>query len=126
MNHLLAARQDLSGETIEGLGPLGGEGTNLFLTPTDTLTMFAKVISNLIGFLTVIAGIYFAFQFIFGAYEWITSGGDSQKIQKAQQKMLNGVIGLIIVIAAVFFIDLIGALLGLDILNPIPTIRGLW
>jgi len=81
---------------------------------TANLELF---ISNIIGFLTVLGGIFFVVQFVLAAFNWITSGGDSSKIQKARDKMVQGALGLIVVIASYALIGLIGSIIGLDLLN---------
>ena len=81
---------------------------------TANLELF---ISNIIGFLTVLGGIFFVVQFVLAAFNWITSGGDSSKIQKARDKMVQGALRLIVVIASYALIGLIGSIIGLDLLN---------
>lgn len=76
------------------------------------------VISSILGFLTILAGIYFLFQFIIAGYQWISSGGDKNNTQAAQDKITNSLIGLIIVVMAWVIIGVIGKIMGLDILNP--------
>jgi hypothetical protein len=129
MKHLLAARFGDS-EMISGIVPLGfGEGFGVFFVPeniTVIMDMLRKFIETLIGFLTIIAGIYFVFQFIFGAYAWITAGGETNKLKEAREKILNAILGLIIIIAAVFLVDLIGFLIGINILSPAEQIINLW
>jgi len=106
--------------TFSGIGPLGN------FAPDEAGNIFEKVISSVIGLLTIIAGIYFVFLFIVGAIGWLGSEGDKQKVASARSKITNGIIGLVVVIGAVFFIELIGTLLGLDILNPAGFVSGLW
>ena len=49
----------------------------------------------------------------------MTAGGDKQKLETARSKITTAMIGLVIVIAAVFIIDFVGSLFGIDnILNP--------
>ena len=91
----------------------------------DAAAKFNSVISMIIGLLTVIAGLWFIFQFITGAIEWLSGGGDKAKIEGAQRKITNSIIALIIVVIAIFLIDLIGSLIGLDILSPADFITGL-
>ena len=106
---------------INGIGPLGT------LKPEEGALMFEKIISNIIGIMTIVAVIWFTFQFIVGAIGWLSSGGDKNKLASAQGKITSGLIGLVIVIAAVFFIQLIGILLGLpDILKPATFIQDIW
>lgn len=94
---------------------------------TSNLELF---ISNTVGFVTVLASIFFIGQFILAAFNWVTSGGDSSKVQKARDKMVQGVLGLIIIISSYALLGLIGNVIGLDLLNigdqiqklnPIPT-----
>ena len=123
---MIALKANVGGG-FEGIGPLGNTTDfGLDLTANKFLALFNKFLSNFIGLLTVIAGIYFIFQFIFGAYAWITAGSETQKIQEAQKKILNAILGLIIVIATIFFVDLIGSLIGLKILSPGEFIKGIW
>lgn len=112
------------GGQISGFGPLGQ--SKAFADPQVASNTFTRVISIIIGLLTMIAGLYFTFQFILGAFSWLSSGGDKAKLQEAQKKITNAVIGLTVVIISVFIIDLIGLLLGIDILSPGDFILGIW
>jgi hypothetical protein len=76
------------------------------------------VISSLIGFLTILSGLWFLFQFIIAGYQWISSGGDKHNVQAAREKITNAILGLVIVISAWIIVGLLGKLMGLDILNP--------
>jgi hypothetical protein len=75
-------------------------------------------LSNLIGLLTVVAGIAFIVYFFLGAFKWITAGGDSGKVGKARDEMVNGTIGLIVIVAAYGVVGLIGSIVGIRLLNP--------
>lgn len=112
------------GERVEGFGYLGE--TNLFGNITEATNRFNRTISIVIGILTIVAGIWFVFQFITGAITWLSAGGDKAKVQEAQQKITNAVIGLAVTIAAVFIVDLVGSILGISILNPGEFLIGLW
>jgi hypothetical protein len=69
--------------------------------------------------MTIIAAIWFTFTFIIGAIGIIASGGDKTALEGARKKIASGLIGLVIVVAAIFIIELIGWLIGFDlILNP--------
>ena len=99
---------------IRGVGPLGLEGKN----PQDAPQIFETVISNILGVLTVAAVIWFVLQVIFGAYSWITSGGDQKAVEGARMKVTNAVVGLVIVLVALVLTSVIAFLLGIDsILN---------
>ncbi len=108
--------------TLKGLGPLG----DFLLGREAPITLFNKVISNIIAILTISAGLWFILQFILGAWSWLSAGSDKASLENAQKKLTNSVIGLAIVVAAIFLIDLIGRLLGLDILRPGKFILEIW
>jgi hypothetical protein len=49
--------------------------------------------------------------FIWGAIDWITAGGDSGKIQKAREKITQSFIGLILLVGSFVIIAFVGKLL---------------
>lgn len=103
---------------------------------TDTSNYFAKdsgeslnafsnleiLISNIIGLLTVLGGLFFVFFFVQAAFTWITAGGDSSKIEKARGQMTQGILGLVVLVAAYGIIGLIGTVVGLRLLSPAATL----
>ncbi len=82
------------------------------------LTNLENFISAIIGVITVFASLYFIINFLMGAIGWISAGGDSGKISSARDRMVHGVIGLIIVVGAYAIMGIIGAIIGVDILSP--------
>ena len=106
---------ELNFGTLRGFGPLGLEGK-----PDASVAMgvFSNFISSAIGLITIIAIIWFVFIFIMGAIGIISSGGDKQAMESARKKITSGVIGLVVVIAGMFVIQLIGRIIGIpEILN---------
>jgi hypothetical protein len=54
----------------------------------------------------------------------MASGGDKGKLAEARSRMITGVVGLTIVVAALFIAEILGSLVGLgDILNPTSYIN---
>lgn len=88
-----------------------------YFTEGGTGGRLATVISTIIGVLTAVAFIWFVFLLFMGAIQYLTSGGDPKGIEAATAKIRTALIGLVVVISAIFFIQLIGTVLGLDILN---------
>ena len=78
----------------------------------------AQGVGNFIAFginmFILVAGLFLILYLLWGAFDWIGSGGEKEKIAKAQQKITNAVIGmlLIFVVLAVFNL-LAGDLLGI-------------
>lgn len=59
---------------------------------------------------------------ILGAYEWITSGGDKEAVGKARNRIINALVGLLILAIAFALVNLIGQFTGLNIQNlVVPT-----
>lgn len=85
---------------------------------TDPFINLETVISFSIGFITILAGIFFIFQFVTASFSMVTTGGDVSKLNAARDKMLHGVLGLIIVVASYAIIGLVGTIVGLDLLSP--------
>ena len=99
---------------FRGIGPLGLEGG-----AESAPGVFNRIISSAIGIMTVIAFVWFVFLFLSGAYGVMNAGGDKQALEMARKRLVMGVTGVVVIVAAVFVIDLIGTLLGIpNILNP--------
>lgn len=110
-NYIAQSSTDL-GDPISGIGPLGLE------TGGDAPSLFAQVISGTIGLMTIIAAIWFLFTLVTGAIGIISSGGDQQAYESARKRIATGVIGIVVVIAAIFIMDLIATILGIpSVLN---------
>lgn len=102
---------------IKGLGPFGE--TDFGSGGTLAMQKFTGAISAIIGFLTVVAAIWFFIQFILGGFSWITAGGDKTKLTQARDKLSNAFIGLVVVVAGWAIVALAGQFFGwTDILNP--------
>lgn len=100
-------------------------GANDSATGTNALSNLETLISNMIGLITVLGGLFFVFFFIQGGLSWVTAGGDSGKIDKARGQMTQGVVGLVVLVAAYAIIGLIGSVVGLNLLNPAASLAPL-
>ncbi|MBT3249689.1 MAG: hypothetical protein HN846_03375 [Candidatus Pacebacteria bacterium] len=90
-----------------------GEGTG-----EAAASNFEGILSVAVGGFTLVAVVYFLFVFLTAAFSWMSAGGDASKVQKARDSMTNGLIGLVILVAAYSIIGVVGTMLGIDILNP--------
>ncbi|MBU0974796.1 hypothetical protein KKD03_03800 [Patescibacteria group bacterium] len=95
------------------------EGT----TQEGVLANFDLIISNFLGLFTIIGALIFVVYFLMAAIQWITAGGDASKLTEARQKIVQGILGLVILVAAYGILGLIGTLVGIDILNPITQLE---
>ncbi len=110
---LIYAAQDTnsnrSGNSITGIGiqPVG-----------NGVSQLETIISSIIGFITIVAFIFFVFQIIFAGYSFISAQGDEKKLEAARSKLTNGILGLTIVVIAFGFTAFIAKILGMgDIFN---------
>ncbi len=60
----------------------------------------AAVIGSIIGYALSFIGVIFMVLVLYGGYLWMTSYGESQKVDKARDLITGAVIGLVIIIAA--------------------------
>ncbi len=105
----------------ESLGRIGGEGLGPFssLGGGSGAGALAKIVSGIIGVLTIVASIWFMFQLLIGGINWLSSGGEKQKLTEARDRITHAFIGLIIVVASWGIIALTGQFLGgFELLNP--------
>jgi hypothetical protein len=89
-------------------------------TATECQSVWAleQIVSNMLGLITVIAGLAFLMYFVFGGLQWTLAGGDQGKVDGAKKQMTNGAIGLIIIIVSYGIMAVVGQVVGLNILNP--------
>lgn len=101
---------------IRGFNSIGLEGEPDGLGAPAVLE---RVLSTAIGVMSFIGFIWFTFQFLSGALAIVSAGGDKGKVEEARNRITTGVVGVVVIIAAVFIIDLVGTILGVDsILSP--------
>lgn len=93
-------------------------GSYTFAAGANPSNKLSLVLSNIIGFITVIGGLAFIYYFILGAINWVTAGGDTQKVTLARLQIINALIGLIIVVLANPITALLERLLGVPLTNP--------
>jgi hypothetical protein len=80
-------------------------------TPVGTLVASALQIIFIFGGLAVLVFIVWA------AFDWITSGGDKEKVAGARKKITNAIIGLVLLALAYFIATLLSEAVGIKLLN---------
>jgi len=113
MNRLLAA--DIKfGSAITNPGGYQAAGSDV----GDYTASAENLLSNVLGVLTIVAGLSFMIYFLIGGLTWITAGGKSDKVEAAKDMMTNGAIGIIVVVISYSIVWIIGEALGIPILEP--------
>jgi len=85
----------------------------------DVNTALAKLFETGIKLFIIVAGIALIIYLLWGAYDWIVSGGEKEKIAKAQAKITNAVIGMFLIFVMLAVWGLItGNILGIIKIGP--------
>lgn len=87
-------------------------------TPVGTL------LTNVLTIIFVVAGLAVLFMLLWGGFQWITSGGEKEKVDAARKRITNALIGLAILALAFLVVNVVGQILNINILNlqKIPTL----
>jgi hypothetical protein len=88
------------------------------LTKEGFIASLELYIGDIIGAITVLAGLFFIVYAFLAAFQWVTAGDDSGKVEKAKNRFVWGTLGLILIVASYAIIGLIGSLIGISILEP--------
>lgn len=80
----------------------------------DVKTGLPDLIAFLVNFIILVAGFMLLTYLLWGALDWITSEGDKEKMSKAQNKITNAIVGMLLVFAVlVIFGYIAGDMLGI-------------
>lgn len=85
--------------------------------PEESPQQFAITIAVLWQTLIILGGLAFMLYLLMGGMEWITAGGEKQKLQDAQAKITNGLIGLAVLAASYVIIKFLETVIGMNLLN---------
>lgn len=87
--------------------PATGTGDDLLQT----------IIKNSITIIFTVAAILVTAMLLWGAIEWISSGGDKEKLSSARKRIMQALIGLIILALAFVILKIISGIVGINILE---------
>lgn len=81
-------------QDVFGINDFASGGVNLGTRSLrDTI---AGIVNIALGFLGILATLII----LYGGYTWMTSGGNADKVQKAKKIIINGIIGLVIILSS--------------------------
>ena len=110
------------GDSLQGFGALGLQGKSA----GESGSIFTTFISSTIGIITLVAVIWFVFVVLTGAIGMMTAGADKNALENGKKIISSGLIGLVVTISALFLVDFVGKLFGLDnMLNVVKLITDL-
>lgn len=82
--------------------------------PNGFFTSFNQLFNSLLSVAIAVSVLLTFFYLIYGGFDWITSGGDKAKTDKARQKIQAAVIGLILVAASYAILTITLRFIGVD------------
>lgn len=72
----------------------------------------SRILTTVLNLIYAIAAIAFVFMIIWSAWQWITSGGEKDKVAAARQRLTYAIIGIVILALAGVIISVIGEITG--------------
>lgn len=94
---MLTAVMPLGVQAADLLDNFGlNHANNIGLKNTNPKGVIVNVIQIVLSFLALIAVIII----LIGGFTWMTAGGDAEKVKTGQKYIINGAIGLLIILAA--------------------------
>ncbi len=75
---------------------------------------FAYILSNLLEVAMLFGALALLLYLILGAFAWITASGDSSKIEKAREKILQAIVGMIVLSATLAIFKFVQNFLGIE------------
>lgn len=72
----------------------------------------SRLLSNMIVVFYSVAIIVLIFMILWGAWDWMTSEGDKEKLESAKRKLINALIGIMLFAVAFAIIQVLGTFTG--------------
>ena len=92
-------------------------------TSTATVYVIQKFLVNFIRLFFVAGSVIMLFMLIWGAIEYITAGGEKEKLGNASKRITNALIGITILLSIYALLWLVNLVFGINILKlDIPVI----
>ena len=96
--------------------------------PTDTgiragtsgATQLSNIISNVLLIIFIVGSLGVLIMFVWGATQWILSGGDKEALAKARSRINTALIGFVLLALSGLLIIVIGQVIGINPLAPLP------
>lgn len=101
-------------------------GINAPAQGVDPGISVGTLLSNSLTIIFVAAALIVLFMLVWGAFQWIMSGGDKEKVTQARGRITQALVGLAILALAFVITRVIGQVVNIDILNLkfLPTLTG--
>lgn len=96
---------------------VGGKGWKLGINSEGGALTLADIVNTIVPLIFVIAGITLFIMLIAGGLTIFTSAGNPEKMKQGQGRIVSALVGLIIIFAAYWIVQLVEYSLGLSLLG---------
>lgn len=76
--------------------------------------LVGTIVKNVVALFFTVAAVAFVVMILWGATEWIFSGGDKEKLAAARKRIVTAIVGIVILALAFVIIDIVGQVSGID------------
>lgn len=83
------------------------------VNPIAKFDSITKIVNLLLPIMMIVGGFITLSMLLLGAYRYLTSDGNPEKISKAQSVMLYAVIGLVLIVASFIITKIIGSVFNI-------------
>jgi len=105
------------------IGPIGGEArpTGIYNPALENFgkgegaDILAQLIANFLKITFSLAGLVLLAMLLWGGIQWLTAGGDKEKLSKAQGRIASALIGFIIFMSLFAIINYLLPALGIEL-----------
>lgn len=87
---------------------------NVGVNPGASLSLIIGQVFTLIFSVAILVVLFFI---IYGAFQWITSGGEKEAVGKARDRIINALIGLAVLALAFLIANIAGSILSINVFN---------
>lgn len=88
------------------------------LAPSQDIDTFGTLISAIVKNGFVLAGVISFILLILSGFGFIVAAGDTKKLESSRGRIIGSVLGLIIVVASFWIVQILEKVTGLKLLNP--------
>ncbi|MBU3935484.1 pilin, partial [Patescibacteria group bacterium] len=83
--------------------------------PANTDLTIGEIISKIIPYIYVLAGLVLFMMLVMGGFSYLTSAGDPDKMKAAQGKITHALVGFLIIFLAYWLAQLLEIIFGIQI-----------
>lgn len=76
--------------------------------------LVGTIVKNVVTLFFTVAAVGFVIMILWGATEWILSGGDKEKVAAARKRIVTAIVGIAILALAFVMIDIVGQVTSID------------